>query len=101
MRRAWANAAFGCPLASGSAALTIFDHPTNPRHPTWWHARYYGLVAANPFGIHDFEKKPAGTGDMKIADGESVTFRYRFLFHRGDVKQADIPSEYQQFAKSK
>ena len=35
--------------------IAIFDHPRNPRHPTWWHARDYGLVAANPFGIHDFE----------------------------------------------
>ena len=19
--------------------ISIFDHPSNPRHPTWWHAR--------------------------------------------------------------
>ena len=70
--------------------MAIFDHPSNPRHPTWWHARYYGLVAANPFGIHDFEKQPDGTGDLTIPAGKSVTFRYRFLFHEGDYKAADI-----------
>ena len=32
--------------------------PDNPRHPTWWHVRDYGLFAANPFGQHDFESSP-------------------------------------------
>ncbi len=98
-RAKWVD--YWAPINKKTVGVAIFDHPSNPRHPTWWHARYYGLVAANPFGIHDFEKKPAGTGDMKIPAGDSVTFRYRFLFHRGDVKQANIPGEYEQFAKSK
>ena len=58
-----------------------------------------GLVAANPFGIHDFENKPPGTGDMTIAAGKSATFRYRFLFHKGDVNEANIAGEYEAFAK--
>jgi hypothetical protein len=58
------------------------------------------LVTANPFGIHDFEKKPEGTGDMRIPSGQSVTFRYRFLFHTGDVKQANIAGQYESFAKT-
>ncbi len=81
--------------------MAIFDHPGNPRHPTWWHARNYGLVAANPFGIHDFENKPAGTGDFKLADGETLTFFYRVLFHPGDPKQADIEGAYKRFAAEK
>ena len=76
----------------------IFDHPSNLRHPTWWHARQYGLVAANPFGIHDFERKPDGTGDYKIAEGKSLTFRYRFVFHKGNAEQAGIADLYQAFA---
>ena len=78
--------------------IAIFDHPANPRHPTWWHARDYGLVAANPFGIHDFEKKPKGVGDMVIKDGSAVTFRYRFVFHQGDAKSANIEALYARFA---
>src|SRR5690606_5911110 len=23
--------------------VVMFDHPSNPRHPTWWHVRDYGL----------------------------------------------------------
>ncbi len=88
------------PINEKVVGIAIFDHPTNPRHPTWWHARYYGLVTANPFGAHAFEKKPKGTGDMRIPSVESVMFRYRFLFHTGDVKQANIAGEYESFAKT-
>ncbi len=78
------------PIEGQVVGIAIFDHPSNLRHPTWWHARTYGLFAANPFGVHDFENKPPGTGDMKIPGGESVRFRYRFLFHRGDYKETNI-----------
>ena len=84
-----------------TVGVAIFDHPSNPRHPTWWHAREYGLIAANPFGIHDFEKKPEGAGNMTIPAGQSVTFRYRFVFHEGDVQAAKISELYKQYAASK
>jgi len=87
------------PVGGKIVGVAIFDHPQNPRHPTWWHVRDYGLFAANPFGVHDFEKKPAGTGDLKIAAGKSLTFRYRFVFHEGDEKQGRIAERYQEFAK--
>ena len=77
--------------------IAIMDHPTNPRYPTWWHARQYGLVAANPFGVHDFEGKPEGTGKLTVAAGESITFRYRFIFHEGDAQQAKIAKQYERF----
>ena len=96
-RAKWVD--YWAPVGDAILGIAIFDHPENPRHPTWWHARHYGLVAANPFGIHDFEKKPAGTGDMTIASGDQRTFRYRFLFHRGDAKRANIAGEYDAFAR--
>ncbi|MBM3861755.1 MAG: hypothetical protein FJ395_19190 [Verrucomicrobia bacterium] len=87
------------PVGGKTVGVAIFDHPKNPRHPTWWHVRDYGLFAVNPFGIHDFEKKPAGAGDLKIESGKSVTFRYRFVFHEGDEKQGRIAERYNEFAK--
>jgi hypothetical protein len=96
-RASWVS--YWAPLDKKVVGFSIFDHPTNPRHPTWWHARDYGLVAANPFGIHNFERKPKGTGDMKVKNGESVTFRYRFLFHANDAKTADIAKRYEDWAK--
>jgi hypothetical protein len=86
------------PVGGETVGVAIFDHPSNPRHPTWWHVRDYGLFAANPFGVHDFEKRPAGTGNLKLAAGESVTFRYRFVFHRGDEQQAGIAHLYAEYA---
>lgn len=79
--------------------VAIFDHLTNPRHPTWWHAREYGLIAANPFGIHDFENRSnAEVGNLTIPKGESVTFLYRVLLHKGDASEADVQGYFKKFA---
>ena len=104
-KEAWGKRAAWCdyygPLDGQVVGVAIFDHPQNPRHPTWWHVRAYGLFAANPFGIHDFEKKPAGTGDLTVKAGESVTFRYRFYFHKGDDKQGKVAEFYREYAATK
>ena len=89
------------PVKGEIVGVAIFDHPDNPRHPTWWHVRDYGLFAANPFGIHDFEKKPAGAGDLVIPAGQSVTFKYRFFFHKGDEKQGKVAEHYRDYAGGK
>lgn len=89
------------PTGTGTYGVTIFDHPANPRHPTWWHVRDYGLFAANPFGVHDFEKKPAGTGDLVVEPGKTVTFRYRVLLHRGDSRALPIDALYRAYAAGK
>tara|TARA_Y100001968_G_C19432578_1_gene757872 strand:+ start:770 stop:1717 length:948 start_codon:yes stop_codon:yes gene_type:complete len=98
-RAAWVS--YWAPFEESVTGFSIFDHPTNLRHPTWWHARDYGLVAANPFGIHNFERKPKGTGDLKILDGSDITFRYRFLFHEGDAKAAKIAERYDKWSQKK
>lgn len=97
-RAAWVD--YHGPVEGKIMGMAIFDHPENPRHPTWWHVRDYGLFAANPFGIHDFERKPAGTGDLRLGAGESVTFRYRFYIHEGDEKQADVVERYAEYIKN-
>ena len=89
------------PVDGKTVGIAIFDHPANPRHPTTWHVRDYGLFAANPFGLHDFEKAAPGTGDLKILAGQSVTFRYRFILHEGDEKQAKIAAKYGEYAPKK
>jgi len=96
-RAAWVD--YHGPVGDQIMGVAIFDHPTNPRHPTWWHVRDYGLFAANPFGIHDFERKGAGAGNLTIPAGEKLTFRYRFVLHRGDEQQAGIPDLYRAYAQ--
>jgi len=100
----WGKRADWCdyygPVEGKTVGIAIFDHPQNPRHPTWWHVRDYGLFAANPFGQHDFESLPnKAAGDLKVPAGESVTFRYRFYFHEGDEQQGNVAGKYKQYAK--
>ena len=101
----WGKRAKWCdyygPVEGETVGVAIFDHPGNPKHPTWWHVRDYGLFAANPFGQHDFEKKPAGVGDITIPAGESLTFKYRFYFHKGDDKQGKVAEQYREYAATK
>jgi hypothetical protein len=81
--------------------VAFFDAPTNPRHPTWWHVRDYGLFAANPFGRHDFEglKAQPRIGDLTVPAGQSITFRYGVYIHLGDTAYADVARKYRQFAE--
>lgn len=82
-----------------TCGVAIFDHPTNLRHPTWWHARDYGLVAANPFGMSDFEKgkHKKGAGEYTLKQGETLGLRYRFVFFAGTAEEADIAGKYDQW----
>ena len=85
------------PVDGKIVGIAIFDHPTNFRHPTWWHARDYGLLAANPFGLHDFAGQPEGAGDYTLSSGQSLTFRYRIYFHEGDENQGHVARRYAEY----
>jgi hypothetical protein len=89
------------PVQGKTVGIAIFDNPRNPRHPTTWHVRDYGLFAANPFGLHDFEKKPKDAGDLTIEPGKTVTFRYRVYLHEGDTKTAGVAERYKDYAGGK
>jgi hypothetical protein len=83
------------------AVVAILDHPRNLRHPTWWHARDYGLLAANPFGQHDFEKKKdqPRLGDYTLKKGSTLTQRYQLVIHQGTIETAGIEDAWKAFAK--
>jgi len=101
----WGKRADWCdyygPVEGKTVGVAIFDHPQNPRHPTWWHVRDYGLFAANPFGKHDFEKlEDKSAGVLTVPNGKSVTFRYRFYMHEGNEKDAKVAEKYADYATS-
>ena len=73
--------------------VAIFDHPQNPHHPTYWHARDYGLFALNPFGQQAFDPK-ADESHMKLAKGQKITFRWRVIIHPGDAESAHLADLY-------
>ena len=99
-RAAWVD--YYGPVDGKTVGIAIFDHPSNPRYPTWWHARTYGLFTANPFGVHDFEglENPRA-GEFTIPAGKSATFRYRIYIHAGDEKAARVAEHYKEYAAAK
>lgn len=79
-------------------SLVICDHPDNQSYPTWWHARGYGLFAANPLGATDFTKEKEAV-NFKIPAGESTTFKYRVIISSGiHLSDAEINAFADEFA---
>lgn len=72
--------------------IALMDHRQNLRHPTWWHARDYGLLAANPFGQHDFENRPEEPklGEFTLEEGKSLTLRYKLVLQAGKLDGAAL-----------
>lgn len=89
------------PVDGEQVGIAILSHPNNFRHPTRWHIRTYGLLAANPFGERDFPNDDASfgkQGTFTLPKGDQLTLRYRVLFHRGGPEEADIAEAYERFA---
>lgn len=93
-REVWGRRAEWCdysgPLAGTVWGITVFDHPDNPRHPTYWHARDYGLMTANVFGLTHFVGRREG--EMRLA--APTRFLYRLLVHRGWPREARVGLRY-------
>ena len=70
-------------LDGEKVGVVMMDHPGNPRHPTYWHSRAYGLHSINPFGVHDFLNDKNQDGSLTLQPGEHVRFRYRVIVHPG------------------
>ncbi|HMG69182.1 MAG TPA: PmoA family protein [Chitinophagaceae bacterium] len=83
---AWSTRAVWCKMygkmGKDSISITIIDHPGNPNYPTFWHARGYGLFAANPLGEKIFTNGKSEK-NLHLKKGESVQFYYRILIDDG------------------
>ncbi len=68
-------------------SIAIVDHPGNPGYPTYWHARGYGLFAANTLGQ---EALSGGKEKLNFSleAGKSVTFRYKVIISNGTIPTA-------------
>lgn len=80
------------------AGIGVMDHPGNPRYPTHWHVRNYGLMTANPFGLSDYYKDKAKDGSLRLAEGASAVFKYRIVIHEGDAKDGHMGDLFSAFA---
>jgi hypothetical protein len=82
-------------------SLVILDHPENVGYPTYWHARGYGLFAANPLGQKEFSKGKEVL-DFKLPSGKSVTFRYKVLIQSGrHLTDDQVSDQFKKFAPGK
>jgi hypothetical protein len=88
-------------VAGEDVGLAIFDHPQNLRAPTYWHARAYGLLAANPFGLKPFTGDRHQDGRYDIQAGGSLILRYRVFIHHGNPSEAGVAEAYARFAAEK
>jgi Methane oxygenase PmoA len=89
------------PVDGEVVGIALFSHPKNFRHPTRWHARSYGLLAANPFGEVEFPQD-AGHAKSKqgvktLAGGEKLSLRYLVLLHSGNPQEANVRHAYEKF----
>jgi hypothetical protein len=76
-------------MGKDSVSIVIIDHPKNPNYPTFWHARGYGLFAANPLGEKIFTNGKTEK-NLTLKKGELVTFRYRIVVDNGVRTISDI-----------
>src|ERR1700748_3349280 len=99
----WSTRGRWCTLAGHDpegheATIAIIDQPKNPGYPTYWHARGYGLFAANPLGrsIFDTKQKPF---NYTLEKGQTATFRYRVLLISHEATAESLNQDADAFAK--
>lgn len=97
----WGTRGRWCALSghTGNSTVTIvmIDHPDNPGYPTFWHARGYGLFAANPLGRTIFEPKQLPL-NFSIERGQSATFRFRVVIYSKVAGGDEVNREADSFA---
>jgi hypothetical protein len=98
---AWGTRGRWCSLTGHTGdhtvTIAILDHPENPGYPTYWHARGYGLFAANPLGRSIFDpKQPAF--NYTLEKGQPATFRYRVMLIPGAAGADALNREADEFA---
>ncbi|MHA4895304.1 DUF6807 domain-containing protein [Pedobacter sp. PWIIR3] len=99
----WATRGIWCMLTGikegKPLSVAIIDHPKNPGYPTYWHAREYGLFAANPLGQEIFSNGKEKL-NLTLNPGQSVTFRYRMIITSNEkVKAETLDKQAQEFGK--
>jgi hypothetical protein len=80
-------------------SIAMIDHPANIGYPTYWHARGYGLFAANPLGQKIFSEGKEEL-NFKLLKDQTTNFKYRVIIHHGSTLTAtDLDRQAEEFAK--
>ena len=73
-----------------SLSVALIDNPKNVGYPTYWHARGYGLFAANPLAPSVMSNGKAPALNYTLPAGKSVTFRHRLVIQSGDLSDSTL-----------
>jgi len=84
-------------VAGKHVGIAIMDHEANPRYPTGWHVRDYGLMTANCFAWRHYRPEAKVRGDMAFRKGQNTTWRYRVYIHRGDASKGQVRGRFLDF----
>ena len=71
-------------------SVVLLDNPKNVGYPTYWHARGYGLFAANPLGAAVMSSGKAPAMNYTLSAGKSVTFKYILLIQSGQLADSAL-----------
>ena len=104
----WSKKATWCMLYgkmnNDSISIVMMDHSKNIGYPTNWHARGYGLFAANPLGDKVFTNGKSER-NLSLQPQQSVAFRFRTAIASGktslskttiDALQKDFEADHKQ-----
>jgi hypothetical protein len=98
---AWGTRGRWCTLTGHSGphtvAIAILDHPANHGYPTTWHARGYGLFAANTLAPSIFNPKLPAL-NLTLEKNQSAHFRYRIILFSHAVTTEQMNREADAFA---
>jgi hypothetical protein len=86
-RAEWVNLTSS--IGEEEISVVMMDHPSNVGYPTYWHARTYGLFAANPLGQKVFSDG-AEELNFKLEANESTTWKHRILIVSGSKLNKEI-----------
>lgn len=88
-----------------NVGVAIFHHPQSFNYPAFWHARGYGLFAANPLGQFDFEKDTGHENprhlDLTLKPGESALFKFRMTVYEGTRGTNELERVFNDFSRAR
>jgi hypothetical protein len=87
-RARWCD--YSGPVAPGIVnGVTLFDHPSNPNHPTYFHVRGDGWMGSS----FSYEN------DVVLEKAKPLVLRYRFLVHAGAGDPVRLDQESRRYAE--
>jgi hypothetical protein len=81
-KQIWGRQADWCDYSGKGHGIMLMPDPRNFRR-SWFHARDYGLLVANPFGRQAFTKGEPSR--VIVGKGENLTLRFGVLVHDSDL----------------